>query len=164
MLKNQLSLLFLLGLFNALVSAQELSDNSQPPLDDIFSTIQDNSQGGTINLYQNPSINVLIDKSIRISEKEGLSGYRIQIFSGTGTPARDKAFGIKKEFLEVFPEINENLIYIDYQSPYFKVSIGDYRNRNEAFEYYHSIKKKFPGSYIVKSKINFPELELAERK
>lgn len=164
MLKKGVSLFFLVSILFAELAAQELSNSSQPPLSDIFSSLQDNTQGGAINLYQSPSINVLIDRNTRISEKEGLSGYRIQIYSGTGVNAREKANTTKREFLEAFPELKENLIYIDYQAPYFKVSIGDYRNKNEAFEYYHNIKKRFPGSYIVKSKINFPELELAESK
>ena len=53
---------------------------------------------------------------------------------------------------------DSNLIYFSYQAPYFKVLVGDYRNKNEAFEMYHKIKSTFPGLYIVKSRIKFPKL------
>jgi len=161
MLKKLICLLFLIGnlLFDSF--AQPVSADQDA---NIFTSIQDNSYGGKMTIYQNPSLQVLVEKSIRMNEKDGINGYRIQIYSGTGSAAREKASNVKREFLENFPEIDQEVIYTDYLEPYFKVKVGDFRNRNEAFELYNNVKKKFPGSYIVKSKINFPKLELPEGK
>jgi hypothetical protein len=126
---------------------------------DIFSTLQDNSRGGKIEIYQDPALHVLVDKSIRINKKEGLDGYRIQIFSSSGQEARDLANETQQKFLELFPDFDSRLIYTEYTAPYFKLRIGDFRNKNEAYEFFHKLRKKFPSSYIVKSKINFPKLE-----
>jgi len=162
--KKLITLLLIVGysLFDA--HAQAGYSKTDDDNSDIFISFHDNSDGGTINIYQNPAILVLLEKSISMNEKDGLSGYRIQVYSGTGVTAREKASSIKQELMQNFPEIDEDVIYTDYQEPYFKVNVGDFRNRNEAFELYYNIKNKFPGSYIVNSKINFPKLELSEGK
>lgn len=141
------------------VSAQQVVPDSTVVVHDIFSEINDDSEGGKIQIYQDPILHVLIDKNTRINKKEGLWGYRIQIFSGSGQNARDKSFAIQTEFVEQFPDFDKGLIYNIYQAPFFKLRLGDYRSKNEAVEFYHQLKEFFPNSYIVKSKINFPKLD-----
>lgn len=126
---------------------------------DIISAINDDTRGGNIQIYQNPSLHVLLEKSKRISQRDGLHGYRIQIFSGSGQNARDKSFEIQTEFRKQFPNFDPDLIYNTYQAPFFKLRLGDFRSKNEAVAFLQRVKKVFPNSYIVKSKINFPKLE-----
>src|SRR3954449_10632911 len=47
-------------------------------------------------------------------------GYRLQLLN---TRARDEAFKLKYKLLQSFPD---QLTYILYQSPYFKVRIGNF--------------------------------------
>ncbi len=155
------TLLFFIGMLIIESPAQTVASSDEQNGADIFSLIQDNSFGGTIKLYQDASLYVLLEKNARINEKQGIYGFRIQIYSGSGITAREKANAVKREFLELFPEFSYDIIYTIYKAPYFMVSVGDFRNRNEAFELYHSINKKFPGSYIIRSKINFPKLEVS---
>lgn len=156
MFVNKISLFLILALAVCNISAQD-NDIALAP-DDIFYSIQDDTYGGTISLYQDPLLHVLVDKYARINEKQGLKGYRIQIYSGSGVSARAEANSARYRLLNLFPEFDPSLIYFDYHAPYFKVVIGDYRNKNEAFEVYHDIKRKFSGSYIVKTRIRFPKL------
>lgn len=151
--------LFMGTAFISLAQESESVADSMSVYNDIFSSLQDNSRGGKIEIYQDPALHVLVDKSIRINKKEGLDGYRIQIFSSSGQDARDKVNEIQQQFLEMFPDFDARLIYTEYTAPYFKLRIGDFRNKNEAYAFFHKLRKKFPSSYIVKSKINFPKLE-----
>ncbi len=148
--------LFLSALF---ASAQINTADSVNITDDIFFALQNNTYGGNINVSQEPSLHVLIERNIRINKKKGLSGYRIQIFSGSGNNAREQANKVAQEFKHYFPDFDPDLIYFNYRAPYFKVRVGDFRNRNEAFELYKKINRKFPSSYIVKSRIKFPKLK-----
>ncbi len=126
---------------------------------DLFTLLSEKSQGqGDINLVQDAELYVLIDKYSRINKRDGLSGYRIQIFSGSGQNAREQANQASQLFCKNFPDFDPNLIYMEYQAPYFKLRIGDFRNKTEANAFYHSVKVIFPDSYLVKSKINFPKL------
>ncbi|MGE4289871.1 MAG: hypothetical protein AB7E36_14390 [Salinivirgaceae bacterium] len=80
------SFLFISG---ATLIAQE-ANKSEELSQDIFSVLQDNAQGGKIQLFQDPELHVLVDKNIRINKKQGIEGYRIQLFSSSGQDARDK--------------------------------------------------------------------------
>lgn len=127
--------------------------------DDIFAKINTADSGGSMQIYQDPALHVLMDKTNRINKKDGLEGYRIQIFSGSGQDARDHSYKIQTEFLQQFPDFDPDLIYNIYQAPFFKLRLGDFRSKNEAVEFFHLVKQKFPNSYIVKSKIKYPKLE-----
>jgi hypothetical protein len=143
--------------------SQEDIEETSHITNELILLIQDKSDGGVVQIRQNPSLTALLEKNIRINEKEGLEGFRIQLFSGSDQNARDKANEITQEFMSTFPEFNPSLIYTEYQAPYFKLRIGDYRNKGEAYEFFHNVRKKFPNSYIVKSKIKFPKFESVEK-
>ncbi len=159
MKQKLISLCFLLFVEVTILIAQSKPQDTIPESEDIFSQLQDNSYGGVIQIFQDPSLHVLVDKNTRLNKKEGLEGYRIQLFSNSGQDAREKANEVQQKFLELFPDFDNSLIYTEYAAPYFKVRVGDFRSKNEAYEIFHKLRNKFPSSYIIKSKINFPKLE-----
>lgn len=139
------------------------AQNSENTLsDDIFYHLNLSENGeGKIILSQSVLLNDLIVKHRQINKKLGkakIKGYRIQIYRGIGSDARNEANSVSMRFMNSFPEFSQNQIYAIYETPYFKLRIGDYRNKNEAFEHLFRIKKTFPEAYIVNSNINFPEL------
>ncbi len=126
---------------------------------DIFSVIQaDVENEGTIYIYQDASLHVLIDKYKRLNNNN-LKGYRIQIYRGSGQEAREESNLAGQKFMGEFAEYNSQQVYVIYDTPYFKLRIGDYRTKNEAFEFLYQVKRIFPNAYIVNSKINYPRLE-----
>lgn len=127
---------------------------------DIFQVLDSNEYGGKISIYQNSSVYNTMQKQILINKKIGgiPKAYRIQIFSSSGNQAREKAIGFKKAFIENHPEFESTEIYLLYQPPFFKLRLGDYRNKHEAILIYNKLVKYYPNCYIVKSKINFPKL------
>jgi hypothetical protein len=156
-MKNYIILLVfsLLAFLSTKMLAQDTTDYSHG----LYVLLQESKPGeGTIKLIQDPELYVLIDKYTRINKHEGLSGYRIQLFSGSGQNGREQASLASQSFCKSFPDFDVKQIYMDYQAPYFKLCVGDFRDKYEANTFYHSVKLIFPDSYIVKSKINFPKL------
>ena len=49
--------------------------------------------------------------------------------------------------------------YRTYANPYFKVTVGDFRNRSEAMELLTRIKPLFPSAFIVKEHICSPVVD-----
>jgi hypothetical protein len=84
--------------------------------------------------------------------KQSSAGYRIQIHFGN---EREKAKDIKTKFLQAFPDIPA---YDSYQSPNFRVRVGDYRSKLEASKYLKQISGSFPSSFIVTDNIKYPKL------
>jgi hypothetical protein len=83
-----------------------------------------------------------------------INGYRVQIYFDSGNQSKKKANDVKTQFLAKNPDIP---CYLVYQSPNFKVRVGDFRTRYEAYKLYREIRNDFPSAYIVKDEINFPK-------
>ncbi len=122
----------------------------------IFRKIEQDSRGN-IRFYQNDSIqNLVLKHIIKNKKQDGIPGYRIRIFSDVGRNARSNSEKVKIEFYEKYSGIP---VYRKYDSPYFKVYIGDYRTKIEALKCLKKIKSDYPGAFVVPDQINYPELE-----
>ena len=87
--------------------------------------------------------------------KNGIDGWRVEIFNSSGSNALKDAEKVKQEFLSIYPDIG---VYIKFQQPNFKVRVGDFRTRNEALKLRKEIMKKYPKSFEVWGRIKFPPL------
>jgi len=154
-IKTIFSVIILL-IFSSVIFGQ--TSQSQSVSNDIFSKIQEKEAGqGEILIFQDIRINELVSNHIEKNKRKGgVPGYRIRIYSNLGSTAREKSQGIKARFYELFPEIP---IYREYDSPYFKVYVGDFRSKIDALADFNRIKRYFPSAFIVPDKINYPELE-----
>lgn len=103
---------------------------------------------------------MLATDSIINSQKQSFTGYRIQIFFG-GSTDREKAFKIKEEFLELFPD---ERAYVVYTAPDFRVRVGNFRTKLESIELYKACSEFYPNCYPVKTEIMFSEMEPLEKE
>ena len=149
-------LLLILFIFSLNLIAQ--SSQNATGSDDIFQRIQENKEGeGEIAISQDLRINDLIYNHIEQNKRKGgVPGYRIRIYSNLGSFAREESQATKAKFYELFSEIP---IYLEYDSPYFKVYVGDFRSNIDALADFKRIKRYFPSAFIVPDKINYPKLE-----
>ena len=91
------------------------------------------NSGDTIIVHKDPRLDIFTAKqasinkvTARMSSNGLFKGYRLQVLN---TRSRDDAFKTKAMLLENFPG---EKTYVLYQSPYFKVRIGNFVNRNDA--------------------------------
>jgi hypothetical protein len=80
-----------------------------------------------------------------------LIGFRVQIHSGN---KRQPANQARASFSRVHPKTKAHL---DYEQPYYKVRVGDFKTKLEALKYKNFIAKEFPNSFIVKDEIDISE-------
>lgn len=92
-----------------------------------------------------------INKRSAMLTSNGLfKGYRLQLVS---TTSRDKAQRIKTDMMNKFPE---QKTYLMYQSPNFRVRIGNFIKKEEANQFRKQLIKYFPnGVYIVEDGIEY---------
>lgn len=114
--------------------------------------------GARIDISQDIRIDSLLTRHINSNKNySGIDGFRIQIYRGSNRNAREEANNAKAEFISQFPDIES---YLRFDQPnFFKVRVGDFRTKHEAYPYYIEIKKKFPNAYILADIINYPDLE-----
>jgi hypothetical protein len=94
---------------------------------------------------------MLVKKQIEYNEvttrdaRRFVQGYRILIMN---TNDRNKATDAKTKMYQEFPELRA---YLQWQAPFFKLKVGDFKTRAEADEYLEEIKRVFPaGVYVVR--------------
>lgn len=81
-----------------------------------------------------------------------IDGYRIQITAFSGNNSRNRAEGERAAFKSNFPGIS---VYLTYTEPYFKLRVGNYYTRLEAYKDLKRIQLTYPNAYIVPDKIFF---------
>jgi len=108
-----------------------------------------------ITINADPRIDTLIQRTLSLAEKESiLSGFRIQLYSGSN---RQLANQIKSQFMQSYPEYRA---YLSYTQPYFKIRVGDFRNRAEALYLFNLLKQdgRFKTLMMVPDKIELPPI------
>ncbi len=80
------------------------------------------------------------------------NGYRIQIAAFTGVNSRNIAQSKSNEFKAAFPKIEA---YVSFREPYFRVRVGDYFSKLEAYKALVKIQTVYPNAYIIPDKINY---------
>ncbi len=119
---------------------------------------QDNApQDGSVKVIKDSRIDILIRKQIYIN---GLAirnqpGYRVQVLT---TNKRNEALDAKTKVMQLYPDHRS---YVDFEAPYFKVRIGDFKTRDEATELRNKLSDLFSGGvFVVPTIINVsPEKE-----
>ncbi|WP_439506143.1 SPOR domain-containing protein [Sediminibacterium sp.] len=117
----------------------------------------------TIIIEKDPRLDILVSKQGQINKRTAMmtstglyKGFRLQVIS---TPKRDDANQVKTDLMNRFPDQKS---YTFFQSPNFKVRIGNFLKKEEAEKYRNQISKFFPkGIYIVEDTIEYtpPEEE-----
>lgn len=111
----------------------------------------------TIIVHKDARIDILTEKQVAINKitskmtANGLfKGYRLQVLN---TRSRDDAFKTKANLLENFPD---EKVYILYQSPYFKVRVGNFVKRSDAEDFKKQLSL-FSGNpaYVVEDAIEY---------
>lgn len=102
-------------------------------------------------------LDILTSKQVYLNKRAAMltssgkyKGYRIQV---TSTSKREEAFRIKSDLLVKFPD---QKTYVLYQSPSFKVRIGNFIRMEDAENFKAQLNKLFPyGVYIVEDAIDY---------
>ena len=89
-------------------------------------------------------------------EREGMEGFRVEIFFSSNLDAKEQALDTKVNFLSEYPEYP---VHIKFIAPNFRVRVGDFRTKNEAWKLYKQIQKDYPTAFVVPDIINFPLLK-----
>ena len=116
------------------------------------------SDTGKMEIVQDSKIKELLNKHIEINSKAVIKGYRIKIHFGA---EKNKAKEIKAKFISRFPHVPA---YEKYDQPNFNVRVGDFRTKLEAYKFLKEIQTEFPSAFIVQDEIEFPDLEIVEKK
>ncbi len=110
-----------------------------------------------ININQGAELREYFETVKSINKKrDGFYGYRVKIFAETGRKARSRANDLRVNFNSEQDTVKAYVVYLD---PNFEVHAGDFRTKLEAASLLKKLSEDYSEAYVVKTIINFPELE-----
>jgi hypothetical protein len=116
----------------------------------------------SVVVHKDPRLDLLLKKqgdinaAIKKANARTAKGYRLLVIN---TNKRDDAIAAKTKVYSNFPELKA---YLVYQSPYFRLKVGNFKTREEAQQYQKTLGYYFPkGVFIIPDTIEVtPEKDL----
>jgi hypothetical protein len=111
------------------------------------------AQTGSVNIHDHAGANELIEQHIYFNKEHSqIPGWRIQVFS---SPSMSEANSQKSAVLNNLSNIKTTIVF---EAPNYKVRIGNYRNRFDAYRDLQEILIYYPSAFICKDLINVKEI------
>jgi hypothetical protein len=123
---------------------------------EILQQIQASTPGtGTVKISQDNAItNLLALHLSQQSKLNGIKGYRIAIYIGSGQEANKAADQSRARFINHHEDVQT---YKKWEYPYFKVYVGDFRIKSDALRFLKQIENEYPDAFIREDMITFPD-------
>lgn len=108
-----------------------------------FSFVNSIAQDASVSISENDKISKLLKVKNQMTRNNEIEDrFKIQLFYGNNGEANE----VIKEYRDLFEYASE----IVYESPNYKVWVGNFRNRLEADRALLKIKESFPSAFIPK--------------
>jgi hypothetical protein len=120
------------------------------------------ADSGRVDFIKDPRIDLLVKKQAQINKiavyknsRGEYKGFRLMIMN---TNDRELAYKTRSDVLRYYPEYN---VYMAYQSPYFKIKMGDFIKKADAEKLKKDISGMFKqGTFVIQDIIKLsPEDE-----
>jgi hypothetical protein len=101
---------------------------------------------GQLEIQLPPAFDDLAKEGMKAMQKNGISGYRLQLFTGK----KSEADLIRKKFMDAYPDVGA---YIVFEIPNYKLHVGDFRLKIEAEGFREKISEEFRGAFVLSTTI-----------
>jgi hypothetical protein len=100
---------------------------------------------------RDPRIDRLIEKHRQYNQANpGVDGFRVQIFFDSGNNSKRAAQTAREKFMEGYSEVGA---YLTFNSPYYRVRVGDFRTKLEAEGFLFQLATAYPNAFTVPDRI-----------
>lgn len=114
----------------------------------VFGSLLFQTVDAQILLNESSTITSMLDRREAIHRStDKIEGWRVQLLA---TTERSKVMELKARFLSNYPGISADW---DYSAPYYKMKVGSYLTKLEAYRLRHRIRYDFPDAYVIKDKV-----------
>lgn len=111
--------------------------------------------GARVIISQSRSMADAVNTNIEAAAVKKLTGFRVRIFFDNKQNARARSQEVMNGFLSRYSSVRA---YWSHESPFFKVTVGDFRTKSEAMKLLSEISAEYPAAFVVRESINFPPL------
>jgi len=82
-------------------------------------------------------------------ERNIYEGYRVQIFSGEDVVGADTTAGNFRAWADTTLSGYQPQTYVFFKTPYYRVHVGDFHERNKAIQFSNIVKRFFKDAWVV---------------
>ena len=108
---------------------------------------------GKSEIDQPAAIRDAFRKYVSRNAGKPMSGYRIRVYFDNDQKARARSEAVARTIAGRYPGLR---VYRTFESPNFKVSVGDFRSKDEALRLFNELKVQYPSAFLMKENINYP--------
>lgn len=112
-----------------------------------------NAMPASVRISQSTGVQSAFHSTMRSNPSRKIQGYRIRIFFDNSQSARAASEAVCGRFRAAYPGVG---VYRSYDSPFFKVTVGNFRTKSEAYAFLQRIKGSYPGAFVMKGTIDYP--------
>lgn len=117
---------------------------------DVLSIIK---TSGTSRVNQSAAMASALSRYISANAASSKAGYRIRVYYDSQQSSRGVSDAIAKSISNDYPDVR---VYRTYENPNFKVTVGDFRTKDEAIKVFTELKAIYPGAFLIRDNINYP--------
>jgi len=116
---------------------------------------------GIVSLYAQNNVHYNVERGVDRVEQQYINawkkikkieGFRIQITSFSGVNSRTLIENAAAQFSQQFPNIPYDVSYFE---PNFRLRVGNFHTKIEAYKALQEIAPFFPGAFVLKDQIDF---------
>lgn len=108
------------------------------------------AQNGEVRIEVDESIEQGMLKHLKSKDTINTNGYRVQVYFGNDKSQAERA---KLKVNQSCPAVGD-AVYIIYQSPNYKVRVGNYEREVDAQKTLRILASEFPNVFVVRDKID----------
>lgn len=109
--------------------------------------------GPGAQVYQSAEVKQALQDYVKANASKSISGYRIRVYFDNSPQARTRSESIENSLQTLYPE---HKVYRSFESPNYKVLLGNFRSKDEALRIFNQLKKTYSTAYIIKDNIEYP--------
>jgi hypothetical protein len=126
------------------------------PATAVDSTLVGRSVFSMVEVNQPASVATAMDSHIANNRAKAMTGYRVRIFFDNKQNARQMSEQVQRSFEASHPGI---VAHRSFASPFFKVTVGDFRTKSEAMQLLQQISREYSSAFVVKENIDYPPVD-----
>jgi len=161
-----ITLVLSLVLSSALVFAQDgtilsgetvtPSDNTEANVDSLLKVVSifETLPYGVI-INQSHAVRTALDGQIIENAGKKYNGFRVRLFLSSAQNARESSASVYNLFTRLYPDVPA---YRVYDSPNFRVTVGNFRTRLEADAFAKAVKVHFPSASVMRERFKYPTI------
>lgn len=108
-----------------------------------------------VEVVEEPDAARAVAAADRIARLDRISGYRVSLFRDNSQTAGENARAVAAQFRERFPGVP---VQVAYESPYFKVTAGNFIDKVDAIALWGKSLPHFPKAVVIQEEVSVQDV------